>query len=225
MNAAADAAARAARRDRMSAPISPNEPISTSATPTSGVGRIGNLDDRRDRLLHEDVRQPTSCRQPRLVLPMPAWRYCEAIVPTAFSERWYLLHRLEQRLARSAGDRPPSSAGWLPAVGEEAISASTLGMPAPIRTTNGACLTPRSRTSRVCGRAADQRLLHHAREVARFVELVVERDGPDDVGQVMHRRAAVAFSRAATASASGLSRSSGSRSRRRCAWRLRLELA
>ena len=63
-------------------------------------------------------------------------------------------------------------------------------MPAPISTTKGACFTPRSRSSLVArGQPPDHRLLHHVGEVARLVDLVVERDRPHDLRQAVHRLA------------------------------------
>ena len=68
-------------------------------------------------------------------------------------------------------------------VGDEGTSASTLGMAAPMGTTNGACLTPRSLTDLFAGRSRsiiDRCTLY--RELRRLVELVVERDGPHSRG-------------------------------------------
>ena len=69
-------------------------------------------------------------------------------------------------------------------------SASTLGIAAPMSTTNGACLTPRSFSDLLTPRKTlDHRLLHDRGQVARLVELVVERDHLDEVGQRGHRLA------------------------------------
>ena len=84
------------------------------------------------------------------------------------------------------------------------ISASTLGIPAPISTTNGACLTPRSRSSSLLGlsfltiafwtisaKSRDSSILLFS-VIARTISGRLCIDLPD-----------AEFSRAATAAASG----------------------
>ena len=98
-----------------------------------------------------------------------------------------------------------------------ATSTRTLGISAPMSTTNGACLTPWS-TRPLFGRLQlrDQRPLHQPGEAPRFVELAVERDRAHDVGQVVHCAARSTRSRGPPRlPRSGRSRSSGRRSRYR----------
>ena len=70
----------------------------------------------------------------------------------------------------------------------KATSARTLGISAPTSTTNGACLTPWSTSPLFAGFSCDTSVaLHEPGETPRFVELAVQRDRADDVGQAADR--------------------------------------
>jgi hypothetical protein len=134
-----------------SAPIRPTDPSSTSAGPISLAGaRLRQRGDWGHRPLEQRERESDHAGH------SIEWRsvFLRRHRPDGLEGPRVAEDRLGERLGDalryfSVFSRLPSPS-WL----MKAISASTLGIPAPMRTTNGACLTPRSRSAVLCGRSA-----------------------------------------------------------------------